>query len=208
MRPRLRGLYVITPERPRTEIALVHQVQQAIRGGARIVQYRSKSRDAPSQRLEGEALLQLCRGQGVPLIINDNLDLAAAIGADGVHLGEHDATPTAARRLLGPGALIGVSCYNRLERALQAEALGADYVAFGRFFPSASKPQAVPAALDLLRRARRAVGLPLVAIGGIRPENGASLIAAGVHMLAVIDAVFGRPDIEQACRAFSRLFET
>ncbi|MAT65105.1 MAG: hypothetical protein CMN57_05635 [Gammaproteobacteria bacterium] len=132
--------------------------------------------------------------------------MAAAAGAHGVHLGRDDAAVTAARERLGPRAIIGVSCYNELDRARQAARLGADYVAFGRFFPSRTKPQAVQAEPALLTAARRELGLPLVAIGGITPENGGLLLAAGADMLAVIHGVFGAADIEAAARGYTALF--
>jgi thiamine-phosphate pyrophosphorylase len=203
---RLSGLYAITPEAPAATPPLAVQVEQAIAGGARLIQYRDKS-GTPQKRLrEATDLLAVCRANRVPLIVNDDLDLAERIGADGVHLGREDAPPPEARRRLGPGAVIGVSCYDQLERAVAAQATGADYAAFGRFFPSATKPLAVQATPDLLRRARRRLTLPLVAIGGITPENGAALISAGADMLAAVDAIFGQPDIRTAAAAIARLF--
>jgi len=201
----LRGLYAITPERPGPGLTLIAQVEQALQGGARLVQYRDKGHDGARRLREARALLQLCRGYRVPLIINDDLELAATVAADGVHLGRDDPDPLQARRRLGPQALIGVSCYDRLELAQRAQAAGADYVAFGRFFPSTSKPQAVPADPGLLRRARALLHLPLVAIGGITPENGGPLVAAGADLLAVIEALFGRGDIRAAAQSFAAL---
>ncbi len=198
----LRGLYVISdgPD-------AAPRIEQALAGGARLVQYRDKTAEPARRRREALALRALCRRYGVPLIINDDLALAAEIGADGVHLGRDDPALTTARRRLGADALIGVSCYNRLERALAAAAAGADYCAFGRFFPSGTKPAAVQAEPELLRRARQALRLPLVAIGGITPENGGALIEAGADMLAVIGGVLGQPEICAAALAFTRLFE-
>lgn len=185
---------------------LATQVEQAIAGGARLIQYRNKGGDAAARLRTARSLLAVCRAAAVPLIINDDLDLAARIGADGVHLGQDDPDPREARSRLGPGAIIGVSCYDQLQRALHAQAIGADYVAFGRFFPSATKPLAVPATPELLRRARRHLAIPLVAIGGITPESGRLLIAAGADMLAAVDAVFGQSDIRAAAAAFDPLF--
>jgi thiamine-phosphate pyrophosphorylase len=192
---------------------LVRQVALAIAGGARVIQYRDKSENDPvpaqGRRLaQAQALLAVCRAAGVPLIINDDPALAAAVGSDGVHLGREDLAPTEARRLLGPGAIIGVSCYDRLDLAEAAQAAGADYVAFGSFFPSSTKPLAVRADLGLLRRARQCIRLPLVAIGGITPENGAAVITAGADLLAVISGVFGEPDPLAAARNYARLFDT
>ncbi len=185
---------------------LADQAAQAIAGGARLIQYRNKGGDSPRRLQEAEALRSVCRAAAVPFIVNDDVALAARIDADGVHLGRDDADPTGARERLGPDALIGVSCYDSLERAVHAQAVGADYVAFGRFFPSRTKPLATPATTELLRRAREILDIPLVAIGGITPDNGGILIAAGADMLAAIDAVFGRADIRAAAAAFASLF--
>ena len=206
-KPRLRGLYVITPEQAPRGMTLVEAVAAALEGGTHVVQFRDKTQDHPRRRAEALEILRLCRTHGVPLIINDDLALAREIGADGIHLGRDDAGIAEARSVLGPRALIGVSCYDSLELAAGAATEGADYVAFGRFFPSLSKPQAVHADPALLRQARSRIRLPLVAIGGITPENGAALVEAGADMLAVIQGVFGQPDIRAACRAFNRLFE-
>jgi thiamine-phosphate pyrophosphorylase len=181
-------------------------VEQAIAGGARMVQFRDKSSDAHERLRAARALLSVCHAAGVPLIINDDLDLAQKIGADGVHLGRDDADPSEARARLGPRAIVGVSCYDRFERAVDAQESGADYAAFGRFFPSTTKPLAVQATPGLLRRARPRLTVPLVAIGGITPENGRSLVRAGADMLAAVDAVFGQRDIRAAAAAFTRLF--
>jgi len=203
---RLYGLYAVTPDVLRPVPPLATQVEQAIAGGARVIQYRNKDGDRAARLRTAQSLLAVCRAAAVPFIINDDPELAARISADGVHLGQDDPDPQAARNRLGPGAIIGVSCYNRLERALQAQAIGADYVAFGRFFPSATKPLAVPATSELLRQARRHLAIPLVAIGGITPENGELLIAAGADMVAAVEAVFGRSDIRAAAAAFDVLF--
>ena len=203
----LRGLYAITDPRFQDSDDLAGAVASAIAGGARIVQYRDKSTDHIRRLLEAREILAVCRDAGVPLLINDDLELAMAIGADGVHLGQGDGDPVEARRRLGPNRLLGVTCHDRLELAQEAAALGADYVAFGSFFPSTIKPEAVPAEIGLLHRAARETGLPVVAIGGISPENGAALVAAGADMLAVISAVFGAQDVEAAARAFQPAFE-
>ncbi len=203
----LRGLYAITDADLASGQNLTSQVAAAIRGGARIVQYRDKGTDQTRRIREAASLLSLCRAQGTSLIINDDLALAEAVGADGIHLGRDDVPPRLARERLGASAIIGVSCYNQLERARRAASDGADYVAFGRFFTSLTKPDAVAADKDLLRRARAEIRLPLVAIGGITPENGSLLVRAGADMLAVIRGVFGHRDIAAAARRFSRLFE-
>ncbi|RMG37103.1 MAG: thiamine phosphate synthase [Gammaproteobacteria bacterium] len=201
----LRGLYAITDATLRGD-PLAQQVERAIVGGARVIQYRDKGHDAARREAEARALLAVCRRHGVPLLINDDVELAARIGAQGVHIGRDDAHLTAARARLGPRAIIGVSCYNRLELAREAVAGGADYVAFGRFFPSESKPDAVPASPRLLAAARAELDCPLVAIGGITAENGRPLIEAGADMLAVIRGVFAAPDVTLAARRIAQLF--
>jgi thiamine-phosphate pyrophosphorylase len=203
---RLHGLYAITPGDTVTALGLAEQVALAIAGGARVVQYRDKS-DDPIKRLgEAQALSGLCREHGVPLLINDDVSLAAQVDAAGVHLGCGDASISEARRALGPRAIIGASCYNDFALAQQAAAAGVDYVAFGSFFPSPTKPEAVTADLTLLQRAAAELAVPAVAIGGITPENGRALIEAGAAMLAVITGVFAQPDIRAAARAYSALF--
>ncbi len=203
---KLRGLYAITPTEVPDGQRLSDMAEAAVRGGARVLQYRDKSQDREKRFKEARKLRDICRAANVPLIINDDIALAAACDADGVHLGRDDAALAEARERLGPKALIGVSCYNRLELAEQAQTLGADYIAFGRFFPSSSKPEAVQAQPQLLTRARAELTVPIVAIGGISPQNGGPLIRAGAHMLAVIDALFGAADIEDAAKAFATLF--
>lgn len=202
----LSGLYAITDGSPAGGADLVAQVRAAINGGARIVQYRDKSTDTGRRRQEATALQALCQAADVPLIINDDVALAAAVGAHGVHLGRDDPALASARERLGPSAIIGVSCYDQYPLAEAAKQAGADYVAFGSFHPSATKPSAVRAEPALLRRARRELGLPTVAIGGISPENGRALITAGADMLAVITGLFAQPDIHAAARAYAALF--
>lgn len=202
----MRGLYAITDSQLTPGAALVPAVAAALRGGARVIQYRDKSADGARREQEAAALNALCRNHGALLIVNDDVELAAAVSASGVHLGRDDPQLAAARRRLGADAIIGVSCYNQLTRAQAAAEQGADYVAFGRFFPSRTKPDAAAATPELLRAARSALDLPLVAIGGITPENGGLLIEAGADMLAVIHGVFGQPDIEAAARRFAALF--
>lgn len=204
MKPGVRGLYAVTPEL--TMEALLKAVSAAIAGGARIVQYRDK-RGSSGRRLgQATALQALCRRHDVPLIINDDPALASAVGADGVHLGADDVSPAAARRRLGPRALIGVSCYASLARAEAAQAAGADYVAFGSFYPSPTKPGACHAPLELLQQAKRALKIPVVAIGGITPTNGAGLVARGADALAVIHGLFGSDDIAATAQRYARLF--
>jgi thiamine-phosphate pyrophosphorylase len=199
----LRGLYAITPEE-RDTAALVAKARAALEGGACALQYRAKSLPPPVMRDQALALQSICNAAGVPFIVNDDLELALALGADGVHLGRDDAAVSAARALFG--GLIGVSCYADAARAALAAREGADYVAVGSVFPSATKPSAVRAPLALLAEARRAAGLPVVAIGGIDASNAAKAIEAGADMVAVISAVFDAPDVRGAARAIARLF--
>lgn len=202
----LDGLYAITPDSSHSPASLAAQVALAIDGGARLIQYRDKGANDRERHARGLALLTVCRQADVPLIINDDLELAVALGADGVHLGRDDADPRAARARLGATAIIGVSCYNDLRLAETAERTGASYVAFGSFFPSVTKPHAVRADVGLLTEASRRLHIPPVAIGGITPENGAPLIAAGARLLAVVTGVFDQPDIAAAARAYTNLF--
>lgn len=202
----MHGLYAITDTDLLPDDRLVEGVRAALRGGARAVQFRDKRPDTAGRLHLARQLNALCRAHDALFLVNDDIELAAAAGAHGVHLGRDDPAIAAARERLGPGAIIGVSCYNELERARRARDGGADYVAFGRFFPSRTKPGAVQAEPALLTAARRELGLPLVAIGGITPENGGSLLAAGADMLAVIHGLFGAEDIEAAARRYAALF--
>ena len=199
------GLYAITPQAS-DEAILLQQCAQALRGGARLLQYRDKGSEGAARLRVASALAALCREHGAIFIVNDDVELALRSAAHGVHLGRDDAAIAAARRALGPAAIIGASCYDDLDLAAQAAASGADYLAFGSFFPSRVKPDAVRPSLALLPEARRRFGLPLVAIGGITPHNAASLIAAGADAVAVVTAVFGARDTLAAAQAFARLF--
>jgi len=198
------GLYAITPDEADTA-ELLRKVRLALLGGVRVLQYRSKNAAAALRLKQAQALRELAREFAVPLIINDDVVLARQVDADGVHLGSADGNVADARLVLGGGRLIGMSCYNRLSLAHEAVRQGADYVAFGSFFSSTVKPEAVAATPDLLRQARRELAAPLVAIGGITEQNGVQLINAGADALAVISALWHAPDIEQAARQFSNL---
>jgi thiamine-phosphate pyrophosphorylase len=201
----IRGLYAITPDESDT-VELLRKVRLALSGGARVLQYRNKAADAALRLEQAIALRKLTLEFSVTLIVNDDAMLAQQVDADGVHLGGEDGSVAAARAVLGrSGKLIGVSCYNRMVLAHEAVRQGADYVAFGSFFASAVKPGAVSASPDLLRQARREIALPLVAIGGITAHNGAQLLEAGADALAVISAVFGAADIQDAARQFANL---
>lgn len=198
------GLYAISHGRGGD---LPEHVEAAIQGGARLVQYRDKGSDTARRLGESRALAALCARHDVPLIINDDIGLAAASGAAGVHLGRDDGTIAEARAHLGDHAIIGVSCYSDLALARQFAAQGASYLAFGAFFPSPSKPLAQRADATLLRQARN-LGLPLVAIGGITADNGAELLAAGADWLAVISALFDADDVRASAQRISHLFDT
>lgn len=167
---------------------------------------RAQTHDAAARLHQAQKISELCRRHGVYFFVNDDVALAAATNAHGVHLGRDDLPLAQARAQLGTDRLIGVSCYNELGRALTAQHQGANYVAFGSFFPSRTKPQAVRAAPDLLREARTRLQIPVVAIGGVTPENGATLIEAGADMLAVVEGVFAQPDIRAAARRYAKLF--
>ncbi|HMX16804.1 MAG TPA: thiamine phosphate synthase [Rhodocyclaceae bacterium] len=202
----LRGLYAITPADdllPR----LSALVSMALEGGVRLVQYRNKFAPAPLRRAQAAELVRICRGAGARLIVNDDLDLALQVGADGVHLGKEDGDPVAARRILGPHRLLGVSCYDSLDRAATAAAAGADYIAVGSVFASATKPEATRASLAVLAEAKRRFRLPVAAIGGITLHNVGQVLAAGADMVAVITDLFDTMDIRGRAAAYGRLFE-
>lgn len=199
------GLYAITPQRYPDATRLVREVRGAMEGGAAMVQFRDKSGDGDWRDAVAATLKAACDEFGVPLIINDDVGLASGIGAAGVHLGKGDSTVESARSALGRNSLIGVSCYDSLGRARAAARHGADYLAFGSVFPSGTKPDAVHCPLTTLTSARE-LGLPVVAIGGLTPDNGRAAIEAGADGLAVISAVFDAPDVRKAAEAFSQLW--
>ena len=203
---RISGLYAIADTQYLDDARLLHAVGEALAGGARILQYRDKKHIVEGRARQARELAALCRKYHALFIINDDVELAKQVQAGGVHLGREDASIEQARAQLGPQPIIGVSCYNDLARAVQAQAEGADYVAFGSFFPSRTKPQAVRAGLELLCEAKQKLHIPVVAIGGITHENGVHLLAAGADALAVIEGVFGQPDIRAAAQRYARLF--
>jgi len=204
-KPRLqRGLYLITPDG--REPARVHEHVAPLLPHAACLQLRCKSMDGDALRETASLLRADCRAAGVPFIVNDDPRLAAEIGADGVHLGEHDPFIAEARALLGEDAIIGASCYDDLQRARIAAAEGADYLAFGAFFPSPTKPNARRASLDLLRDSV-GFGLPRVAIGGITPDNMRPLVEAGAELVAAVSGVFDAPDPIRAARAYLSCFD-
>lgn len=199
-----RGLYAITQPENKSQDQVVQAVEAALKGGVVVVQYRDKS---PTDAITlARRLLTLCHSYQVPLLINDSVELAIKVGADGVHLGKDDGDIAEARKRLGPHAIIGVSCYNDFDKACQAEDHGANYVAFGRFFPSGSKPLALPADIETLKQAKQQIQVPIVAIGGILPENGGQLLAAGADLLAVIGGIFDH-EPQAAASAYRALFQ-
>jgi thiamine-phosphate pyrophosphorylase len=202
---RLKGLYAVTPDLA-DAADLLRRVRLALEGGVKLLQYRNRAAAPDVRREQAGALLGLCREFGARLVVNDDLALAEEIGADGAHLGRADGDLAAARAALGAGKILGVSCYAELERARMAQRSGADYVAFGSFFASTTKPDAARAPLALLAQAKQAVGLPVAAIGGITLENAPQLVAAGADLLAVISDLFEAPDIRARAVTYTRLF--
>ncbi len=206
MSTRIAGLYAITPALADTG-ELLRRVRAVLAGGACVLQYRNKAAEPALQLAQARALQQLCAEFGVPLIINDSVELAISVNAAGVHLGGDDGDLAAARTRLGPDRLLGASCYNRIELAQSAIAAGADHVAFGSFFASDIKPDAVRPPIDLITRAKPLIRVPIVAIGGITADNAPLLISAGIDAIAVISALFAAPDPEIAAREFQSLFD-
>jgi len=201
----VRGAYLIADRDHLPAERLLEATREALAGGVRLVQYRDKGSDRDRRLSEARELVALCHEFGALLIVNDDPELARDAGADGVHLGGDDASIGEARRLLGDRALIGASCYNDLGRALAARRAGADYVAFGSFYPSPTKPDAVRAPLSLLKRARARLDLPIVVIGGITPDNAGPLALAGADAAAVISGVLDAEDIGEAARRLNNL---
>lgn len=199
---RLRGLYAITDG----SVDVVDKVALALAGGVRLVQYRDKTADRARRMDEATRLRALCHEYGALFLVNDDVALAAAVAADGVHLGRGDMPLASARQLLGPAAVIGATCHDALELADAAVAAGADYIAFGAFFPSATKPGAIPARLELIARVREHHSLPICAIGGITPGNGAAVVSAGADLLAVCRGLFDAADITATAAAYAALF--
>jgi len=199
-------LYVIVGTAHTASRPVLDVVREAIRGGAGIIQLREKELPARAFYELAQALRELTREAGVPLIINDRVDVAAAVGADGVHLGQEDLPMAAARRLLGERAIIGVSTHSVAE-AVAAEQAGADYIGVGPVFSTPTKPELEPKGVALLREVLPAVHLPVVAIGGITPENVAAVVAAGVNRVAVVSAVAGAPDVAENAALLCRILE-
>jgi thiamine-phosphate pyrophosphorylase len=200
-----RGLYAITDDALLAH-RLLPAVQAALSGGCRWVQYRSKCTDAQQRHREAAQLVELCRTHNASLLINDDVALAKAVGADGVHLGQEDMPLTEARRVLGSHAIIGITCHNSLALAHTAQQDGANYVAFGRFFSSSTKQSAPPADLSVLRAAKAQLAIPVVAIGGITLDNAPSVLQEGADLLAVVGDLFSAQNITARAQAYAALF--
>jgi len=205
-RTQLRGLYAITDTHliPRDRFAAT--VEAAVRGGATMVQLREKDTPRAEMVRLGKEVLAVTRRYGALLIINDHPSVAQEIGADGAHVGRDDPPVAEARAFLGPQAIIGASCYGDVERAVEAEKAGADYVAFGTPFPSPTKPKRTDISLGIFREAQQRVQVPVFAIGGITLANTQQLIDAGADGIAVVSGVFAAPDVEATARALAQLF--
>ena len=195
LRARIRGIYAITPDENDTDILLAKTLL-VLRGGARVVQYRHKSASRALRHEQASALVALCHQRKSLLIVNDHLDLALEVDADGLHIGDTDGDLSTQRRLLGPNRLLGISCYDRLDRAEYALLAGADYIAFGSMFQSRTKPAATRANLALFARARP-LGLPMVGIGGINARNIDQLVEAGADAAALISDLYDANDIRR-----------
>lgn len=203
---RLEGLYAITPDWDDTA-RLVEVTEAILEGGCRLLQYRNKTTSPCHRDEQAAALRGLTRRHGALFIVNDDVELALSSEADGVHLGGEDGDLAEARARIGPTRLLGASCYQNMDLAAAATRAGADYLAFGSFFPSPTKPRAGRADPALIATAKARFGLPVATIGGITTDNAGVLMAAGADMLAVITAVYNSPDPRRASRAFKQLFE-
>jgi len=200
-----KGLYAITPDISDTSL-LLDKVEKALIGGIALIQYRDKISNTSEKTFRAKAIHTLCLRYRVPLIINDDPELALACEAEGVHLGQTDGSIQHARRLLGESAMIGITCHHDIALAITAEQQSADYVAFGRFFNSSTKPGAPLATIDTLINAKKTIRIPIVAIGGITVDNVKPIISAGANFTAVVDAVFSSKNISSMCRSFHNLF--
>lgn len=201
----MKGLYLVTPDWDDTDRLLVAS-EQAIQGGATLLQYRHKTASEALRREQAEALLALCRTMKVPLIINDHVDLCEAIDADGIHVGGTDASVANVRARVGTDKIIGASCYGDLQLARDAKAAGASYVAFGGFYPSRVKKYAVTTPPDIVSRAISELNMPVCVIGGMTAENSKPLVALGAPMVAAISSVYSAEDPRSAAREFAELF--
>lgn len=201
----MKGLYLVTPDWDDTQ-KLLEMTELALKGGAALVQYRHKTANAALRREQAECLLALCRTYGRPLVINDFVDLCVALDADGVHVGGTDAAVAEVRAALGPGKIVGASCYGDLPLARAAHAAGASYVAFGGFYPSRVKKYPVTTAPSIIGQSQADIPLPVVVIGGMTVENAAPLVTAGADMVAAISSVYLAADPQAVARRFAELF--
>lgn len=201
-----RGLYVITDCVNFDTSDMLNKTELILEAGISVLQYRDKTHNPTLRQERALALQRLCKRYNTLFLINDDAVLAGRINADGVHIGREDAGYGECRELLGQHAVIGVSCYNQLQLALHAENDGADYIAFGSFYLTKTKTTEFKADTELLRQARSRLAVPVVAIGGITPENGAALVAAGADMLAVVSSVYSSPDPQRVVAEFNSLF--
>jgi thiamine-phosphate pyrophosphorylase len=202
----IKGLYAVTPEQ--TDLfLLISQVESCIKGGARLIQYRCKKLSKIEQSKQARKIKIVCDYYKVPLIINDDIELCRILDADGVHLGKNDDSLEKARLVLGPSKIIGVSCYNSIDRVKKAVDKGATYIALGACFPTITKPNAPTASLDLIALVLKEFKIPVVAIGGITLENVEFLTKEGVSCIALINSLFKENDIEGTARQFSSLMK-
>ncbi len=203
---KLKGLYAITDENLIAEESFSEAIESALLGGARIIQYRDKSADQKKRLLQASALRRLCTQYQATCIINDDISLAKSVNADGVHLGKNDTELLNARRILGENAIIGISCYNDIELAIDAEKNSADYVAFGAMFSSPTKPDAVTTTPKIISQAKQQLSIPVCAIGGITGDNIGQLIQHNTDMAAVISSLFATGDIKNTANSLSQHF--
>ena len=201
----MKGLYIVTPDWADTQ-QLLEITELALKGGAALVQYRNKLADATLRREQAECVLALCRSYGRPLVINDFPDLCLAIDADGVHVGGADAPVAQVRASVGPGKIVGASCYGDFALAQRAQQEGASYVAFGGFYPSRVKKYVVATTPDVITRAKAELPVPVVVIGGMTSDNAQPLVAAGADMVAAISSVYQAADPQAAAARFAALF--
>ncbi len=201
----MKGLYIVTPDWDETE-KLVVATEAALKGGAALVQYRHKTASPELRKEQAGKLLALCRQYNRPLIINDHIELALELGAEGIHVGGTDASVAEARKRVGPGMIVGASCYDSLDRARMSHEAGASYIAFGGFYPSRVKKYDFKTPYDIVTRAKEQIPLPVVVIGGMTPDNAVPLIEAGTDMVAAISAVYMTDDPQASAQAFIERF--
>lgn len=203
----MNGLYLVTPDWDDTE-RLLSVSEQALQGGATLLQYRHKTAGPELRRTQAIALQALCRRYARPFIINDYVELCMELNADGIHVGGTDAAVAAVRAAVGPDKIVGASCYGSLQLARDAHLAGASYVAYGGFYPSRVKKYPLTTSIDILAQSKAEIPLPSVVIGGMTQQNSAPLVAAGADMVAAISSVYLADDPQAAARAFADLFGT